>query len=321
MKKQILNIITQLLAYDGANGVSDQPLMKSLDWTRRMSALPLNNAQSDSYTIAAGETKQIFSGAKSNTLDNTSVLSITPLNQGIYRLSVTSGTSSFRTARSISVTTCTVSINNNALAEFDFGVGTLTGVVVGDTLRVKSSLLNDSAPFTFNPLNGGLWIIVGVSGSKISCVRPIGTSFQGVSESVASVNNNIQIYSSSGISKGDKMSISSGFSVVSQKTFEIKDATPTTIDFISTSALPSESSISYTPNMIQIFISSKRYLYLECDQECMVSLNGENNNKIVPIQSGNSLLPGFLHQTGDIYSCTITNNSVNGMNIKIFTGE
>lgn len=321
MKKQILNIITQILAYDGANGVSDQPLMKAFDWTRRMSALPLNNAQSDSFVLAAGEVKQIFSGSKSNTLDNTSVLSITSLSQGNYRLTVTAGSSAFRTARNISVTTCVITINNNALAEFDFGAGSLSGVIVGDVMRINSASLGDASPYAFNPLNGGLWTVIGVSGSKISCVRPIGASFQGAAETVAAVNGNVQIYSASGISKGDKMRISSGFSPVTQKTYEIKDATPNTIDFISTASIPIESSVSYISNMIQFFTASKKYLYLEADQECVVLLNGENSNKIVPVQAGNALLPGFLHQTSDIYSCTVTNNSINPLNIKIFTGE
>jgi hypothetical protein len=321
LKKQVLNIITQILAYDGANGVSDQPLMKAFDWTRRMSSLPLTNAQSDSFVLAAGESRALFSGAKANPLDNTSVLSITPLSQGNYRLSVTAGTSGFRTPRTVNVTTCQVTVNNNALAVFDFGAGTVTGVIAGDTMRINSQIMGDTGPFTFNPLNAGLWTVVGTNGTKISCTRPIGSGFQGSNETISAVNNNVQIYSSSGITKSDKMKITGGFSTVSQKTFEIKEVTPTTIDFISTAALPSESLISNTTNMIQFFSTSKRYFYLECDQETVVLLNGTDSTKVVPVQAGNSLLPGFLHQTGDIYSCSVTNQSINTLNIRIFTGE
>jgi hypothetical protein len=322
MKKQILNVINQLLAYDSANGVSDTPNLKAFDWTRRMTALPISNSLSDSFTLFSGETRTLFSSAVANPLDNTSVLSITNLQMpSLYRLSVTAGTSGFRTARSLSLINATVTVNNNAQAVFSFPSGTLGATQVGDVMRIKSLALGDTAPFAFNPLNGGLWQIIGLTATSVTCIRPVCAGFQGVSESVSTVGADVQIYSAAGVQKGDKMLINGGFSSITQRTFEVKDVTPTTIDFCSTQPLPSEAGIAYTTDMIDFFGFTKKFFYVEADQECVVYLNGNDGSSIIPVQAGNTALPGFLNTTGEIYSCSVLNKSINPLNLKLFTAE
>ena len=323
MRKEILNIINQILSYNASQGTTDSPMMRSFDWTRRMTGLSVGNPQSDNFVIAPGQSVQIFNGSKANPMDNTSVLAIESLGNSIYRLKVESGASGFRSARSVSLTTCDITINNNSLAVFDFDTADLSSVVTGDILRVKGSVTGEAQPYAFNPMNAGNWIVIGKSGSTLSCIRPVGEPFAAAAESVADASDDILIYSSQGIQKGDKINISGTFSVATYRTYEIKDATPEYVDFISTVTIPLESGLSYIDSTINFYITSKKFIYMESDQVCMVQFNGstDTNNKIVPVVAGSATMPGFLNQIGDFYSCTITNASLNLLNLKVFTGE
>lgn len=322
----VLNIIQQLLSYSPIQGTTENPSQRNFDWTRKVYNISINNPLSDQKVIAPGASFTIFNQLESNPLDNTSVLSIAIINptSSIYRLSVTAGTSGFRTARSLSnITAAVVAVNNNALATFDFTGATLSGVVVGDIMRISGVATYEDPPHAFNPLNSGIWVIVAVSGTKVTCVRQVGQPFSGVAESIAINPSDVKIYSSSGLQIGSKMSINGGFSFVSQKTYVIQDVTPTTIDFVSTDYIPEESSIAYATNNITFYTNTKRLIYIEADQKCVVRFNADSsdNNIIEPIVAGDSGLVGYLHKFGSTYACTIINKSVMPLNLKYFTAE
>lgn len=322
----ILNVITQVLAYSPVQGVSDNPAQRIFDWTRRMYSLEINGPVGDTKLLAPGQSYAIFDSTRTSPLDNTSVLSLAIFDPSIslYRLSVTAGASGFRTPRSISnVTSCQVTVNNNALAVFNFPLAVISGVVPGDIMRVKGVALNDVGPFAFNPLNSGLWVVVAASGTTVQCVRLATDSFSGVSETVTTATANFQIYSSDGIQVGDKVDISGSLSSVSQRIYTISDVTPTTIDFVSALALPTETGVSFTAGTISFYSDAKKFIYIEVDQEAVVQLNADtsNNNKICPIAAANAMLIGYFHKWGSAYRCEVVNRSIFPMNLRFFTGE
>lgn len=323
---EILNLTIQLLAYSDYTGQTDNPTMRSFDWTRRFSGLSISDGKSNKATIAPGESLTLFDGVVSHGLTTSSVLDLLLLSQesSRYRMSVTSGPSGFRTPRSPSgIVNCTVTINNNAMATFDFTGATLTGIVVGDTMRIKGSALYDTAPFVFSSINSGLWKIIGVQGTKVYCIRPTGISFSGIGEVVSAVSGDVMFFSSSGVQAGDKIKISGTFSPVTQKTFVVMDVTPTTLDIMSAESLPDETGLTYVASSVDIYSESKRLLYIESDQDVAVRINTDasDNEMINPIEAGKPCMVGVFMKWGNTYKCVLVNKSINTSNVLWITGE
>ena len=320
----LANLINSLLIYKDAVS-SDNPQLRVVDWTRKQLQILLKSATSKSSVLYPGETQTLFDGTRTNPLDGTSVLTLSLFDSGssLYRITVTSGTSGFRTARLVSgIDACTVTVNNSAAATFTFTAATLTGVVVGDTMRIRGQLLNDTAPYAFNPLNAGLWKIIGISGNAVTVIRFPCKSFSAAPEVVAHAAADVIFYSAAGIQAGDKMSIEGTFSVMTQRIYEVKDATPTTIDFVSAMPLPLET-VTYIPSTITFYVSSKKLIYIETDQESVVRVNNDvtDNNKVTPFASGDSALVGFYQKVGDTYKIAVVNKSVNTMAVQYILGE
>lgn len=326
MNEHILNLITQLLAYSDPS-VTDNPHQRAFDHTRRLQSIPIKNPYGNAVSIAPGGSFTIFDGTTATGLNGSSVISLQLLSapDSIYRLLITSGPSGFKTARApTGLGACVVTINNNAVAQFDFTAATLTGVVAGDIMRVKGAALYDTGSFAFNPINAGLWKIIAVSGTKVSAVRLVGEPFAGLAESVASgADTDVQFYADDGIQKGDKFDVTETLSVVSRRTYEVLDASPTTIDFVSAIPLPLESALTYIADSITFYKSSKKLIYIEVDQDAVVRFNDDTSdtNRLTPIEPSNKDLPGFLNKWGDTYRCTIVNKSISQMNVKFFMGE
>jgi hypothetical protein len=321
----ILNVINSILAYSDPT-TTDNPQMRAFDFTRKFSSIQVSNPTTDFKVVAPGASLQLFNGTVSSSLDNTSVVAIQllPAQISIYRVSITSGPAGFRIARTVSgLGSTTVTINNNAIAVFDFGAATLSGVVPGDILRISGIILNDTGPFAFSPVNSGFWTVIGVSGTKLSCVRPVGDEFQAVNETVTASASDVQIYSAAGVQVGNKVSISGTLSPASQRTYVVQAVTPSTFDIMSSIPLPNETALSYVPNSFVFYSSSKRMLYLEVDQDAVVQVNADssNNNSVNPIAPGRDDLVGYFSKFGDTYAATVVNRSVNPMNLKWFTAE
>ena len=322
---EILNAVTHLMAYSDSSGQTDNPRQRVFDWTRQFSGIEVANPNSDHKVVVPGGSYTIFDGSGSHSMDGTSTLSLAllPNTDPIYRLSVT-GPAGFRTARAVSgIVACTVTVNNNAVAIFNFTSSTLTGVVAGDIMRINGVVTNDSGPYAFASTNAGNWVVIGVTGTAVSCVRPVGEQFSGLAEVVAVATNNVQFYSSSGIQVGDKIDISGSLSVVSWGRYIVADVTATSIYFVSGLPLPNETGIAYVPTTISFFTQSKKLVYIEADQESVVQLDGDTGTKvrISPMTPGSPSLVGYFHKWGDTYKCVVVNRSVNVMNLKWITGE
>lgn len=325
MSDHILNIINHLLAYSDPY-VTDSPHQRAFDHTKRIQSIPVSNPYSSFATLAPGASLKVFDGTIASGLTGSSVVSISLLSaqDSMYKLNVSSGPSSFKTARSTSgITTCQVIVNNNAIVSFNFAGATLSGVVPGDILRIKGQKMYDAGPYAFSPLNSGIWKIVAVAGSQVSCTRQTGELFEGTSESVASAASDVQFYADDGVQKGHKFVISGTFSPASFRAYQVSDATPTSISFVSSQPIPLESNLSFVPGSIVFYKSIKKLIYIEVDQDAVVRFDADttDNNRVTPIQTGNDQLVGYLHKWGDSFSCEIVNKSVNTCSVKFLTAE
>lgn len=325
MNDHILNLINQILCYSDP-GVTDNPHERAFDHRRRYESISVKNPSGDSRKLAPGESFSVFQNAVATGLSGASVVQIALVNseKSVYRLS-SSGSDIFRTSRApTGLAACAVTINNQSVAVFDFTGATLTGVLVGDIMRIKGANVYDAGPYLFNPINSGIWKVIGISGTKISAVREVGKAFEAVAESVAGpVASDVQFYADDKVRPGMQFQVSGTFSQVTQRVFEVQNSTPDSIDFVSTAAIPEETGLTYVSGSVVFYTGIKRMIYVEADQECSIRFNGQtdDNNLITPIQGGDQVLRGSFMKWGDTYSCTVVNRSVNTCSIKFFTVE
>lgn len=322
----ILNIINQLLCYSDGT-VTDNPHMRAIDHRRRMESLPVKNPYQNNLVLKPGQSFSVFENSINSGLDITSVLDLTVASstESVYRLKIASGSGSFKTARSTSsLAQCNVTVNNNAMAIFDFAGADISQVQVGDIMRIAGNKTYSTlSNFAFNPLNSGNWIVIGISGTKISAIRKVTSAFEGITESISDCSGDVDFFADDGLSEGNKISISGAFSPASYGVYEIQDVTPTEIFLMASMPIPEETGINYADNAVIFYTGTKKLIYIEVDQECVVKFDGgtENTNKISPVKAGDKLLPGYLHKWGDTYSCIIINKSMTQCNIKYFTCE
>ncbi len=328
--QNIANIITQILTYSDTVGTTDNPQLRNFDWNRRLSAISIDNPYHKELRVPPGQSTVLFDGQRTNDLDDSSVLEVENIYGSTYKLFLVSGQSgNWRTARSItSLSDVNVTVNNDAVATFEFVGATLTGVQSGDVLRVAGDSTFDTAPFDFNSVNSGLWHVIGINGNKLQCVRPVDEPFSGIAESVTGTNSSqISVYSADGVQKGDKFELKNPFSAASHKVFEVKDVTPETIYFVSSIPIPEEQVNYPDPGVdghaLFVYTSAKKIFYLETDQEISVKFNDDNsdNVKVCPISAGDPDLVGYIHKFGPSYKVVVHNKSVNTAKILYFVAE
>ena len=209
------------------------------------------------------------------------------------------------------------------MADFNFLGATLSGVAVGDILRINGAQSYDIGPFAFNPLNSGHWVIIAIQGTILKCVRPVGVTFQAVNETITSAASDIQIYAQDGIQDGDKLDITGVFSTVSQRVYTVKLVTPTFVDFVSTQPLPNESGLVYASGSIAFYLTSKKFVGIEVNQDAVIRYNDDtgNSNRVSPIVPSDMTKIGWSEKWGDTYKCVVVNKSVNPLDVRFFTTE
>ena len=328
--KNTANIITQILTYSDTVGTTDNPQLRNFDWNRRLSAISIDNPDHGEIRIPAGGQKTIFDGLRTNDLDATSMIEVSNISGSTYKLERTAGASgNWRTARTITaLTDVDITINNDSVATFEFVGATIVDVAVGDILRVVGDSTHHPGPYDFNSVNSGLWSIIGVTVDKIQAIRASGEPFSGIAETVTGTTaSQIEVYSPDGVQKDDKFELKTPFSSASHKVFTVKDVTPSSIFFVSTSPIPEES-VSYPDpiangHSLIIYSNSKRVFYLESDQEISIQFNDDagDNVRVCPISAGNPDLIGYIHKFGPCYKVVIRNKSVNLANILYFVAE
>lgn len=298
---------------------SNNPQLKVVDWTQKFTGVPVENPMSEHATLDPSESRSIFSGTRSLTVDNSTefALALSVLDSSIYRMTNTSGTApGFRTNRALTLSgeTITVSILNNAVATFELdalSVPTFVGVQVGDTVYVPGLTTGDAA----NPmgsLNEGYWTVIAVAARKLSLKRLPGETFAGVAGDFDLTDNaQLQAFSAGPVQVGDTLAITAGFSPVTRGTYIITAVTHNMIEFSSTQPLPLEDDILPGAAGISIYSRSKSYVRIEVDQPTAVRFNGDTSDRYLlkPRAPGTPTGIAWLDWWGPVSDLTLVNKN------------
>jgi hypothetical protein len=309
---------------------NNNPALRFVDWKRSLQNLTVNNPRSEQVIVPAGESKTLFDGARTLSIDGTTQLdlSLSTLGSDRYRLEFAGGTDPvFRTNRvvtGISGVSQTLTVLNNGTLQVVAASGTpFVNIQVGDEVLIKGLMTGDASS-PFSAINQGRWTVLGKASSlDITLVRPSGEDFQGVDETVSPTNNNqIIAYSQAGVQVGDKMALSdTDLPVSARRTYEVLAVTSKFVEFRSTAAI---ADASLTPDdAIQFYVNGKRFTRIEADQECDVQVNGTSAgfNVVSPWLAGDPAQVGEYVHTGPVWSLTVTNLSNQPLHLNVITAE
>ena len=191
------------------------------------------------------------------------------------------------------------------------------GVVVGDQATIGNE---------FNVLNQGTFTIIAVTATSFSVEIITGTN-EGPITLGSSFASQISICSAAGVQVGDVLVISGGFSPAIQGSYEITAVSAESVQFSSTSLLPSEGPV--TTEAITIYSNAKSLVYIESDSTLDVILNTVDIGQIEPFMISNAnvpslpltAIPGIFMLKSTIYSLSVTNNGINPANITFLAVE
>lgn len=313
-----LNVSTKILAFSDTGEITSNPRLKNVDWYRDISGMPVANPRSEGYSIAPGGSKTIFDGTFVSTIDGTTAfdLTLSPLDPSRYRIAHSAGTApGIRTGRGLALNgvSVTFTVNNNATMTVSVPAGPdFTAVQVGDSVFIPHTTTGDvSSPVSV--LNAGYWeVLAKASSLNITLVRPSGTDFEGITQTVAlTASSQLRAYSATGVQVGDSVDITAGFSLSTRKTFEIVAATDLFIEIISTTALAAQAGVLPGATGLVFFSTNKVFVYVEANQECAVRVNGDTGNyqRLSPPDASNALWPAQYMRRGPTWLLTIVNLS------------
>jgi hypothetical protein len=324
-----LNVTTKITAFADPT-ISSNPRLKFVDWTRDISGISVHDPKSEAHQIDASTSKTIFSGVRTTTLDGTTAFSVAllPIDAASrYRFTFTGGTNpSLRTGRALTPSGVQLTITANANATLDIvSASPLFGAVVaGDYVFIPHTTTGDAANI-ISVINAGYWQVLSVnSTTSITLVRLVGEDFSGITETVTP-NSNAQLraFSSAGVQVGDSVDISAGFSVATQKTFEVASVTDSFFEIVSSSPLPAQTGILPGAAGLIFYTETKEFLYIEASQEIVVRLNGDTGNtqRVAPVDASDPAKPGVYMKRGPVFSLTIVNRSSVPVNVTIIHAE
>lgn len=324
----ILKESLSLVIYEDTNA-NNNPLFRYVDWRKTTPSVEVTNPLSRRYTLPPDSSLLVFSGVQTTSIDGTSTFSISlnPVLASTYRITHTGGTApAFRTDRALTLSgsTITVAVNNNATATFTTSAGSFLAVQVGDVVFVPTAATGDAVS-PFSALNGGYWVVLARIAATVTLARPAGVGFSGVSEAVLlTANSQLQAFSSAGVQVGDTIEISAGFSPITQKAFVVSSVTPSRVEFMSAESLPLETGIMPGAAGMIFYNDAKRFLRIEVDQEAAVRLNGDtsNNVRLSPIAISDENNVAWMESWGTSWSLEVVNRSrSNSMSLVVISCE
>lgn len=325
-----MSIFTESLAlviYEDANS-SNNPLERIVSWQKSLINIAVENPLSRKYSVPPNSSLTIFNGTVATSINGTTVVGIAlnPTNSSLYRIThLAGGPTGFRTDRALTLSgsTITVAINNNATVTFTTSAGSFGAVQVGDTVFVPTVLTGDSAS-PFNLQNGGFWQVLAITPTVITLVRPTGVAFSAAAEAVVlTTNAQLQAFSAAGVQAGNTLEISAGFSSITQKSFIITSVTPDWVEFVSTEPLPIETGITPTATGMIFYSDAKRFVRVEADQECVVRMNGDttNNVRLSPRTPADKNGIAWLEKWGTLWQLVIVNRSSSTLSAVVISAE
>ena len=278
--------------------------------------LTYSNPGNQTYSIAPGETLQVFNGVRSTSIAaNTQfTLAASSLGGNLYRLTHSGGTApAFRTDRLLTLNgvSLTLTLNVNGTLTMVGSAGSFSAVLPGDTLFLPGPLTGDSAtPFSAN--NQGYWTVLTSSSTTLQLRRPAGSTSVGASEVVSPTSNSqVQAFSSSGVQIGDSVRLSAGFSASSLKTYEVTSVNPAWVEIYSADALPVTQTATPGTSGIGFYTNAKNFLYIEYTQKCVLQFNGDtgSTNEVEPVVAGDDDETGISVRFGPCWSLSVVNTS------------
>jgi hypothetical protein len=320
-----LNINSSAVAFQD-QVLTNNPLMRSFDWTRRMNGIQVASPEARTFTVPGRQMLTLFNSARATTIDGTTLFSIKYLADNTYRFAWAGGTNpSLATDQGLTfgATNMTVAIAANQVVTITALSGTpFTNVTAGATLYINGPY--DVTTPKFSIANSGYWNVSTATSTVLTLVRPRGTTFQALAETVTGATgaNDMIAFVPTTIQVGDKVRISAGFAVDTRQTFEITDVTSDWFKVVSTLPLADESLISPTASGM-VFYLAKRFTRIEVDQRANVYYNGAGDQaqELEPWVSGDSAQMAWQERVGPVWSIIIYNLSQVPMTVNSFSCE
>ena len=312
-----MNLLTHLSIYEDKNPTNN-PTMNNVKWTLDEQGVDLNEPESKSVKLQAGQTLELFSGLISISDDGTTTYDIA-LKAGTsntYKISHNGGTApDFRAARATGAdaTTEVTVTKNGPLLTFASTGGTaldliVGGAQVGDEVRIGEG---------FNEANQGKYKLLAVTATSFQVENEAGQA-EGPIVLGTSFAEVLQIFSADGVQIGDKVELGSGFSSVTLGTYEITDVNPDYIEIYSIKSLPEETAVN---TQLKIYNNSKQFIYVEADKTLSINIDGVKVGEISQLRAGTELKKGLFMKSGEAYQASITNESSDEASVFYVTAE
>ena len=285
---------------------TNQNFLNHFKWLRSIAGVLVNNPESAEFLIPAGGSLSLFDGTVALSQDLSTEYSLSLIAASVYKLSWNGVGSApeFRNERVLGLdNTSEVTITKNgSLMTASFTNGTLpnlSSVVPGDEIRI---------------VNIGTYKVLSKTAASVSWENESG------SESVFTLTSgsDLRIYSSSGVQKGQKVSISSGFSPASYGDYQVTDVAPDFLVFNSVKVLPEEANINCS---ITVYKSEKKIVFLETSGSVTANINGNEQITVSPLVSSSGNNPGLLLLTAPVHSAEILNTSLEEVTIYYISAE
>jgi hypothetical protein len=324
-----LGLTLKLLAFADSEATND-PRLKHADWLRNITGVQVRNPKTQSFHLAPGATTEVFSSLRATSTDATTEFSVSLLpllGASRYRFAWTAGTNPvLRAGRLLAPTgmSLTFVANPNGTLTLQSSAPLFAGVVPGDSVFIPHITTGDTANL-ISVMNAGFWTVLSVGGTQsISLVRPVGCTFEGVSETVAIISNDqLRAFSAAGVQVGDSVDVLAGFSSATQSTFVVASVTDAFFEVVSTTPIPNETGILPGSTGLLFYDALKRLVYIECSQEAVVRVNGDtgNFNRLEPIDPSDPCRPGIRLTWGPTWSLVLVSRSPLQADVTVITCE
>lgn len=323
-----LRIVKQFFGFSDVPAAYSTPQQRNVDWRRDIHDVPVRATKTETLTLAPGQEKTLFDGARALLLDGTTEFSVSlvPGESTLYRFRWTGGTNpAFRTDRNLTLNgaSLTMTLNANSTATLAVSAGTFSGVVPGDVLWIPDAQEGVTSPF--HVANQGFWSVLAASNSQLVLTRGANEDFEGLSElSVAvTANDQVQAFSSDGVQPGDSIDVSAVFSPASRRVYNVVDVTSKYLEVFSGAIVPEETDVVPGTSGFLVYTQAKTFVYIESDQDCVVRVNGDSGNtqRVAPWVAGDPSLIGSYERTGPTWSLKVLNRSTRTANVSVISAE
>jgi hypothetical protein len=320
-----LNINSSAVAFQD-QVLTNNPLLRAFDWNRRINGLQVESPDARTFTVPARQMVTLFDVSRPTTIANDTAFSVTYLADNTYKFSWTGG--SDPTLATTQVLTysgieMTVAVAANQIVTITASTGTpFTNITSGATLYINGT--QDVATPNFSILNSGYWNVSTASDTVLTLIRPLGTSFSAVAEVVASSSaaNDMIAFVLSTVQVGNKVRISSTFSVDTRQTFTVTEVTPNWFKVMSSMPLPNETNKTPGPTGM-VFYLAKRFTRIEVNQRAKIYYNGANDQaqELEPWVPGDSSNMAWQERVGPVWTLSVYNLSMVPMAVNVFSCE